>query len=60
MNYLSLISVGLGFLEQYLVAVKKNNATPVEVVTSIQSVVDALGKHKDDLITKAALEAERG
>lgn len=36
------------------------NKVPVEVTQAVQAAIDALNAHKDDLITKANLEAQRG
>jgi hypothetical protein len=57
--YFTLISIGLSFLSQFIGGLK-NGKAPAEVVTAIQSAIDALGAHQNDLITKANLEANRG
>jgi hypothetical protein len=53
-----LIDMGLGIIETLLGKFKTN--LPAEVVSAIQAAYDALMAHKNDLITQAALEAERG
>lgn len=58
MGYLQLLNLGLTFLQQYLSGIK--NKLPAEVVSSIESSITALEAHRDDLITKANLEAQRG
>lgn len=55
---LVVIDLGLTFLQSFLA--KTGHALPAEVVTSIEAAVVALQAHKDDLVTKAALEAQRG
>jgi hypothetical protein len=52
------IDIGLGLLETFLGRLK--NKLPAEVVAAIQDAYDALDAHKQDLITKANLEAQRG
>jgi len=58
MDYLTLISLGLSFLENFLGSIK--NKLPAEVVTSIQAAIDALSAHRYDVVTKVNLEAQRG
>lgn len=57
--YLSLIDLGLGFLQTFLGQLTANKA-PAEVVAAVQAAVDALFSHKNDVITKVALESQRG
>lgn len=57
-NYISLIDLGLSFLETFLGKMK--NQLPAEVAGAVQAAIDAIAAHKDDVITKAALEAQRG
>lgn len=52
------IDLGLGVLETILSKLKSQ--VPVEVVTAMQAAIDALAAHKNDLVTKANLEAQRG
>jgi hypothetical protein len=49
--FLSLLGAGLGTLK---------NKLPAEIVAAVQAAYDALEGHKNDLITKADLEAQRG
>lgn len=55
---IELVDLGVTFLQMFLG--KLSNQVPAEVVAAVQAAIDALAKHKDDLITKAALEAQRG
>lgn len=57
-NYISLIDLGLSFLQTFLSKMK--NQLPVEVAGAVQAAIDAIAAHKSDVITKAALEAQRG
>lgn len=57
-NYITLLDLGLNFLETFLSNLK--NKLPAEVVQAIQAAIDALVAHKDDVVTKANLEAQRG
>jgi hypothetical protein len=59
MNYLSLIQVGLGMLN-FLIPALTNNKAPIEVISAVQSAVDALEQHKDDMVTRLGLEKNRG
>ncbi len=58
MDYVPMISLGLSFLQAFLT--HSNNQLPAEVAGAVQAAIDALTKHRDDLITKAALDAQRG
>ncbi len=58
-DYLSDIDLGLTLLQAILSKYQKNKA-PVEVTAAIQAAIDAVLAHKDDVITKAALESQRG
>jgi hypothetical protein len=58
MDYTNLIALGLTFLSAFLTNTK--DKLPAEIVSSVQSLIAALEAHKNDLITKAALEAQRG
>lgn len=55
---IELIDLGLGVLETILGRLKSQ--VPEEVATAIQAAIDKLAAHKNDLITKANLEANRG
>lgn len=58
MDYLTLLDLGMSFLEAFLSKLK--NKLPAEVATAVQAAIDAIAKHKDDSVTKIALEAQRG
>lgn len=58
MDYITLLDLGLSFLQTFLGNLK--NKLPAEVVQSIQAAIDALVAHKDDVVTRANLEAHRG
>lgn len=55
---IELIDLGMTFLEMFLGKLKTQ--IPAEVVTAVQAAIDALAAHKQDLISKANLEAQRG
>lgn len=55
---MQLIDLGVGFLDMFLSKVK--SSIPQTVVDAIQAAADALLTHKNDLVTKANLEAQRG
>lgn len=58
MGYIQLLDLGLGFLQMFLGGLK--NKLPAEVVASIQATIDAIAAHKQDELTKANFEAQRG
>lgn len=53
-----LIDLGIALLESFLGKLKSK--IPLEVAQAVQAAIDALASHKNDLITKANLEAQRG
>jgi hypothetical protein len=55
---MQLIDLGVGFLDMFLSKVK--SSVPQTVVDAVQAAADALLQHKNDLVTKANLEAQRG
>lgn len=55
---IQLIDLGVGLLETLLGKLKSQ--VPAEVAAAVQAAIDALAAHRDDLITKANLDAERG
>lgn len=55
---IALIDLGLTFLTGFLGNVQ--NQVPKNVVSAIQAAIDALSAHREDLITKANLESNRG
>lgn len=56
MDYLALVSLGITFLQNFV----QNSKLPAEVVSSIQAVITQLIAHKNDLLTKANFESQRG
>jgi hypothetical protein len=56
--YITLLDLGLGFLTQFLSGLGKK--LPANVVASVQAAIDAITAHRQDEITKAELEAQRG
>jgi len=59
MGYLTLLDMGLGFLETFLAGLKGSKA-PAEIVAAIQAALDALFSHKQDVINKSNIDALRG
>jgi hypothetical protein len=57
-DYITLIDLGISFLESFLSGLK--NKLPAEVVAAVQAAVDALAAHKADALTKANFESQRG
>lgn len=55
---IELIDLGIGLFETFLS--KSKNQLPVQVAEAVQAAIDALAAHHKDLVTKAALEAQRG
>lgn len=55
---IELIDLGVTFLQMFLG--KLSNQLPAEVLAAVEAAINALDAHKNDLITKAALEAQRG
>ncbi len=58
MDYANLIALGISFLQAFLS--NSGSKLPAEVLSAVQAAVAALEAHHNDLITKAALEANRG
>jgi hypothetical protein len=56
-NYTVFLDLGIGFLNAFLGSKAK---LPVEVIQAVEAAIAALEAHKDDVITKAALDAQRG
>jgi len=55
---ITLADIAFGFVEMLLA--KHGQKLPAELVQATQSAVDAWAKHRSDVATKAALEAQRG
>lgn len=58
MEYLPIVELFLSIGETFLGQLK--NHLPAEVLQAVQSGLDALAAHRNDVITKANLEAQRG
>ncbi len=58
MDYLNLITLGLAFLSAFLDS--SRNKLPAEIIRAVENVIAQLQAHKDDVITKTVLEAQRG
>lgn len=59
MDYVGLIGLGINFL-QYLIPSLTKAKAPVEVVNAVAGAATALVAHRDDVVNKANLEAQRG
>jgi len=57
--YLTLIDLGIQFLLPFISGLKGGKA-PAEVIESVQKAIDAIIAHKQDVISKANLDALRG
>lgn len=57
--YRLFLELGLSFLVSFINKLTKSNA-PGEVITAFRAAYDALVSHRNDVVTKAALEAQRG
>lgn len=55
---IELLDVGIQLGQMFLG--KLQNQAPTHVLSAIQAAIDALVAHKDDLVTKQNLEAQRG
>jgi hypothetical protein len=55
--YLPFLNLGLGLLTQFLEGLK--NQAPVHVLSAVQAAIDAITAHKDDVVSKANLEAQK-
>lgn len=58
MDYISLLGLGIGLLRTYLDGMK--NKLPAQIVAGLQASIDALEAHRQDELTKANFEAQRG
>lgn len=58
--YITLLDLGLGFLQTFLTGLKGAGKAAAPVVAAVQAAIDAVAAHRDDEITKANLEAQRG
>ena len=57
--YIVLLDLGSSFLKQFLASLTKSKA-PAQLIDAVTATVEAIDEHKNDLITKANLEAQRG
>ena len=57
--YIVLLDLGSSFLKQFLASLTKSNA-PAQIIDAVTATVEAIDTHKDDVINKANLEAQRG
>ena len=57
--YVELLSVGIGFLKQFIASMTKSNA-PQEVLDGLQAAITALETHQADIMSKADWESQRG
>ena len=58
MEYVTLLDLGFSFLQAFLGGMKSK--LPAEVAAAVQSAVDAIAAHRNDVITKAMIEAQKG
>lgn len=56
---IQLIDLGISFLLPFLQGLK-NSKVPAGVVAAVQAAIDAIAAHKQDLLTKANFDAQRG
>jgi hypothetical protein len=56
---ITLLDLGVQFLLPFLQSLK-NGKVPAEVVAAVQAAIDAIAAHKQDLLTKANFDAQRG
>ena len=55
---IELVDMAASIIEALLSKMKSQ--VPAEVAAAVQAAIDALAAHKNDLVTKANLEANRG
>jgi len=55
---ITLADMGFSFIEMLLQ--KHGQKLPLELVTATQSAVDSWAKHRADVVTRDALEQQRG
>ncbi|MBZ5523571.1 MAG: hypothetical protein LAP21_15160 [Acidobacteriia bacterium] len=56
---LNLIDLGLGLLKQLTSSVTKAQ-WPAKVIDALSTSISALEEHRNDVVSKAALESQRG
>jgi hypothetical protein len=57
--YVELLDLGSVFLKQFIESLNKSK-TPGQIIDSVVATVKAIDEHKDDVVSKANLEAQRG
>lgn len=57
--YLTLLELGIQFLLPFISGLKGGKA-PAEIIAAVQSAIDALIAHKQDVISKSNIDALRG
>jgi hypothetical protein len=57
--YVELLDLGSVFLKQFVESLTKSK-TPGQIIDSVVATVKAIDEHKDDVVSKANLEAQRG
>ena len=55
---IGLLDLGISLLEAFLGKIKSQ--VPLQVTQAVQAAIDAVAAHHADLVTKAALDANRG
>lgn len=56
-DYVPVIDLFIGLAEAFIG--KTSTKLPAEVLAAVQAAIDALATHRNDVITKAAFEAQR-
>ena len=57
--YVELINLGIGFLGTYLESLTKSKA-PQEILDGVQAAITQLEAHKNDVMSAADWESQRG
>lgn len=60
MDYVTLIDLAISLGQLLISKLASTGKTPTEVLEAVQASVDALAAHRNDAVTKANLEAQRG
>jgi hypothetical protein len=58
MDYIALLDLGISFGQMFLEKIK--NRAPSDLLSASQAFLDAAIAHKNDVISRANLEAQRG
>lgn len=59
MDYAALIGLGIQFIQGYLIPAITKKKGPQELIDALTAGVAALELHRADVVTKAAIEAQR-